>query len=203
MLGKTNTILASSEFKIENIMSDFANNKIDMFFAILSNPDINLINLAKKYPIRIMGTEGLDNNILQIVLPYYTPNVVDVSIYKNIVSNSTSVLQNTKTIKTHQTKIDLVCHKDFDPIECYLFIKTIFANLSYINNNGNDIYKLQMIDYNPSYLYIVNNIVQLHPGVRKFLQDINIISNNPSQDCVYKVGIEKCTIKNINKYRLL
>ena len=79
----------------------------------------------------------------------------------------------------------------------------VFLEYTYIKNNGDTTYKSQMFDFNPSYLYNINYSIELHSGVKKYLMDINLITNNSNEDCIYKVGIEKCDLKYINGYRLI
>ena len=177
--------------KIVNMLLD---KKIDLFFGIVSNPDPIFIDIAKKFPIKIIGIDGIDKKLLKIALPYYTEAIIDSTEYRVTAS---------KTIHTLQTGISLVCHKDLDQLDSYLLIKTLFGNFSYIKNNGDNLYKSQMFEFNPTYLYNVNYSVDLHSGIKRYLKDINLITSNPNEDCIYKVGIEPCKLKYINGYRLI
>jgi TRAP transporter TAXI family solute receptor len=178
----------------DKIVDMIVDRKIDLFFGIVSNPDPIFIDIAKKFPIKIIGIDGIDKKLLKIALPYYTEAIIDSTDYRVTTS---------KTIHTLQTGISLVCHKDLDELDSYLLIKTLFGNFSYIKNNGSNLYKSQMFEFNPTYLYNVNYSVSLHSGIRKYLKDINLITTNSNEDCIYKIGVEQCKLKYINGYRLI
>lgn len=178
----------------DSIIKKLVNKEIDLFFGIVSNPDPIFNTISKKYPIKILGVDGIDTKLLKIALPYYRDAIIDTTEYKVVSS---------KTIHTLQTGISLICHKELDPLDSYLLIKTLFGNFSYIKNNGDNTYKSQMFEFSPTYLYNVNYSVDLHSGIRKYLKDINLITTNSNEDCIYKVGIEPCKIKYTNSYRLL
>ena len=190
----TNTIVPIDNLDKSTLLNKLISKDIDLFFGIVSNPDPIFLEISKAIPIKIFGVDGIDNKFLKLLFPNFNKTLIDSTNYK---------LETNRTINTLQTGISLICNKDLEPLETYLLIKTVFGNFSYIKNNGNDIYKLQMFDFNPSYLYNVNYSVELHSGVRKYLKDINLITTNSNEDCIYKVGIEKCNLKYINGYRLL
>ncbi len=201
ILDKLNSILDLNskitnfdKFNSDTIIESLTNKSIDAFFIIISNPSPIIRNISINYSIRIIGTFGINSDIIKHILPYYNKSYIDTTDYKLISINS---------IETYKTNISLICNKDFDPLESYILIKSIFTNFSYLINNGNKDYKLQLYDFNPSYLYSNYDKIKLHEGVIRFLNDINIITNNPNTECLYKVGIDKCNIKNVNNNRLL
>ena len=189
-----NMVINFTEVDEVSIQNAFQTNTIDLFFCIASNPDKMITNLAKQYPIRIIGTNGIDRQTLSIIFPYSTDAKIDTSEY------SISIMS---TVKTLQSSVYLIANKDFPFGECYRLIKTIFNNFIYMKEKGDDIYKLQLMEFNPSYLYSTTDIIPIHPGVRKFFEDINIITYNSSPECIFKVGVEKCNVTKLNPYRLL
>ncbi len=181
-------------FNSKLIIDSFTNKTIDAFFIVVSNPNNTIKTLSQNYPIRIIGTKGLNPNITDMILPYYKKSNIDTTDYKMSVINS---------INTYKTNICLICNKSFDSLESYILIKAIFTNFPYLTNNGDDYYKLQFLDFNPSYLYQNSDKIKLHDGVIKFFKEINIITDNPNPECLYKIGIDKCNLTNINNNRLL
>lgn len=189
-----NTIINFQKVDATTIQDAFQKNDIDLFFCIVSNPNIIITNLAKQYPIRILGTNGLDRQTLRIIFPYSTDAKIDTTEYNISIMSS---------VKTLQSNVYIIVNTNFPFGECYRLIKTIFNNFIYIKENGDNLYKLQMLEFNPSYLYSTTDIIPIHAGVRKFFEDINIITYTPSPECIYKVGINKCSVNKINPYRLL
>jgi len=194
LLPSNRNEIINLDFNSENIVNAFNSNKIDMFFTVVSNPNNIIKEVCNRMPIKLLGVKGLDDDYIKFVLPNYEKNNIDPSEYKAVINYS---------IKSVQTKVYLICHKDFADSESYLLIKTLFNNFNYIRSNGDNLYKLQMFEFNPSYLYATNNIVQLHNGVRKFFKDINIITETDNEDCVYSVGINQCSNEKINKNQIL
>lgn len=181
-------------YHYDDLYNALVKKTIDAFFITISNPDEIIARLTRNIPLNIIGTEGIDDNILDLILPYFDKTFIDTSEYK---------LGGIFSIKTRQTRISLICNKQQDIQLIYLLIKTIFNNFTYLKSNGNKFYKLKLLEFNPDGLYLDNDIFILHDGAEAFYREFNIINNNPSTQCVYKIGINKCTLDNLNRYRLL
>ena len=39
--------------------------------------------------------------------------------------------------------------------------------------------------------------------VNKYYREIGLITNNPSSDCIYKIGADTCSFDKLNRYRLI
>jgi len=187
----TNKVIPIS-FDSTKIIKDFNKKNIDCVFSICAHPDSIIQELNKIKPIRIIGVEGLDKKILTGVFSFYNSEKINLENYK---------LNN--YIETLGVKINLLCNKDFDKNDCYNLINTIFSQFQYIKKNGDDNYKIQMRNFNPSKLYLDNLKYQFHESVYKFLKDIGMITNNKSYYCKFKAGVSDCNIKKINHFRLL
>lgn len=179
---------------ISSISKFLSNGDIDAFFMVISNPNSLFRKINKQIPLKFIGFNDLDKNILNKIFPFANKAKIDVNEYN---------IPSLNTINTLETKIDIICNKNLDPEHSYNLIKTIFSKLLFIKTNGDNDFKLQMKEFNPSYLYPVNSLYKLHEGVHKFYIDIGVITYKDDTSCKYTVGIKKCKGQNINNFRLI
>ncbi len=199
LLTKINTILDNLfkikiiEFKESEIVAAFDNKSIDGYFFIKPNPNKIISDVNKIYPLRFIGTESIDKDLLQITYPNLKSSKVDLDFY-NIQGY---------TPKTLKIKSLLLCNKNLNQKTCFNMINTIFKNLIFLRENTDKIIRLNMKDLNPDDLYLSNYDFKLHDGVNKYYKEIGLITNNPSIDCIYKIGADKCYLDKLNRYRLI
>lgn len=193
-ISNNNSDIIDCEYTVDTIVNKFKNREIDAYFIVISHPNVIMTELLNKHPCYMFGTRGIDEQTLVNVFPFYYKTILDVNEY-SISSPSTEY--------TLQCNLVLVAHKDLEPLEMYILTRAIFHNMKYMMYSGNYYYKLQMSDFNPQYIYNNFPFLSLHNGTRKFYRDMGILTDNPSPNCAYKIGIDKCDLKYINKYRIL
>lgn len=181
------------KFEKSEIINAFNDKLIDGYFFIAPNPNKTLYEINKILPLRFIGTESINKDILQIVYPNLRSSKVDLDFYK---------IQN-YTPETLRIKTLLLCNKNLNQKTCFNMINTIFKNLVFLRENTNNILRLNMKDLNPDDLYLSNYDFKLHDGVNKYYKEIGLISNNPNRDCIYKIGADKCSFDKLNRYRLI
>jgi TRAP transporter TAXI family solute receptor len=180
-------------FQHTNIVKNFNNNTIDAYFIICPHPDETIQNINKYYPLKFIGINGLNNDIMKIKYPYLTYSKIDITNYK--------IFHYTPT--TLRIRTVIICNKDFSHQGGYRFIETIFKNLLNIKTIDSDTIKLQMKEFNPDDIYLANTSFKLHKGVHEFYKNIGLITNNKNKDCVYAIGSKECNLNKLNRYRLL
>lgn len=180
--------------KLNNILQSFNNNLIDAFFIITSHPSNIITNIHNNFPIKFIGIDKLNKDILTKIFPFSPSSYIDTSNYDILTKIQ---------IETIDFKVNLICHKNLKNIDSYNLIKTIFSNFIFIKTTGNDDYKTQMKYFNPQDLYLSNSLYKLHNGVRKYYIDIGLISYSKEYSCRYSVGVKKCNEKKLNHFRLL
>jgi TRAP-type uncharacterized transport system substrate-binding protein len=192
--------LLGIEFKIKlidsfdmKIIEDFKNNKYDCMFLLMAHPNNILKKVHKIFPLKFIGTEGINEETLNIIFPNNTKSKLDLTYY-NIYNDQPDTLL---------VKLDLITNNNFSSQNGFNLIQTVFKNLLNIKTVGSDTFKLHMRDFMPEYIYLSNNTYKLHDGVYQFYKNIGLITNNPERSCRYKVGISKCNIKKLNHFRLL
>lgn len=180
--------------KLNSIPSLLLNKEIDAFFIVISHPNNLFRIINKQVSIKFLSMDTLDKQILKKIFPFANKSKIDIDEYH---------IPTTNVINTLETRVNIICNDKLDKEHAYNFIKTIFSNLIFIKTNGTDDYKLQMQEFNPSYLYPNNTLYKLHEGVHKFYIDIGVISYIDNNYCKYSVGIQKCTNKKLNNFRLI
>lgn len=191
-ITNNNSDIIDCEFTVDTIVNKFKNKEIEAYFLVISHPNLVMTELLQKYPCYMFGTRGIEEQTLINVFPFYYKTILDVNEYS---------IKTPSTEYTLQCNLVLIAHKDLDALEMYILTRAIFHNMKYMIYNGNYYYKLQMNDFNPQYIYNNFPFLELHDGTRKFYRDIGILTDNPSPNCAYKIGIAKCNLKYINKYR--
>lgn len=177
----------------ESIIADLKNKRFEAFFMIIAHPNNLLSKIQKELSLNFIGIEGMDENLISVVFPNLIKGNIDLTHY-NIFNRQPDTLL---------VKLDIITNKNYSKDNGYNLIQSLFKNLLDIKSSGSDIYKIQMRDFNPEYIYLSNNTQKLHKGVYIFYKNIGLITNNPERSCIYKVGIGKCNIKKINHFRLL
>tara|TARA_B100000401_G_C52813940_1_gene725659 strand:+ start:1929 stop:2963 length:1035 start_codon:yes stop_codon:yes gene_type:complete len=198
-LTKINTVLDNLfkikiiKFEKSQIISAFNNNLIDGYFFIAPNPNKIIYEVNRFLPLRFIGTESINQDVLQITYPNLKSAKVDLDSY-NI---------HGYTPKTLRIKSLLLCNKNLSHKTCFNMINTIFKNLVFLRENEDKVIRLNMKDLNPDDLYLSNYDFKLHDGVNKYYREIGLITNNPSSDCIYKIGADTCSLNKLNRYRLI
>ena len=199
LLTKINEVLGNL-FKIKiikftksEIVNAFDNNLVDGYFFIGPNPNKTIYEINKIYPLRFIGTESINQDVLGITYPNLRSAKVDLDFY-NV---------RDYTPKTLRIKSLLLCNKNMNQTTGFNLINTIFKNIVFLRQNENKIIRLNMKDLNPDDLYLSNYDFKLHSGVTKYYRHIGLITNNPSNDCIYKIGADSCFLNKLNRYRLI
>ena len=136
----------------------------------------------------------LNRKILTKIFPFSNDSKIDITHYD---------IQSLKVINTLDSRINIICNNELPSNYAYNLLKNIFSNIIYIKTHGDTNYKLQMQEFNPSYLYPNNSLYKLHEGVHKFYMDIGVITYNKDNSCRNFVGVKECKGENINHFRLI
>jgi TRAP-type uncharacterized transport system substrate-binding protein len=181
-----------------SIFSSFKNNIIDAYFIIKPDPDDTIQKLFSLMPVYLIGTKGLDDVKLSILFPNAKQSFIDGNRYNKKIYGS---------IPTFIVPYHLLASNSVPGEYIRILIRSLFENFVLFKSSGDNLYIQQMFEFNPQYLYPnhLNPIRQIiHPGAKKYFDEIGVITNNSNKDCIYTIGIDKC--KNnlyVNPYRLM
>lgn len=181
------------KFEKSEIINALDNKLIDGYFFIKPNPNKIIYEVNKIHPLRFIGTESINQGFLKITYPNLNSSKIDLDFY-NIKEY---------TPKTLRIKTLLLSNKNLNQKTCFNLINTIFKNLVFLRENTNKIIRLNMKELNPDDLYLSNYDFKLHTGVDKYYREISLITDNPSINCIYKIGADKCYLGDLNRYRLV
>jgi TRAP-type uncharacterized transport system substrate-binding protein len=181
-----------------NIFNSFKNNTIDAYFIIKPDPDETIQKLFSLMPAYLIGTKGLDDVKLSMLFPNGKQSFIDGTRYNKKIYGS---------IPTFIVPFHLLASNTVPGEYIRILIRSLFENFVLYKSSGDNLYIQQMFEFNPQYLYpnYLNPIRQIiHPGAKKYFEEIGIITNNPNKDCIYTIGIDKCK-KNlyVSPYRLM
>jgi TRAP-type uncharacterized transport system substrate-binding protein len=181
-----------------NIFGAFNNKSIDAYFIIKPDPDNTIKKLFNIMPIYLIGTKGLDDIKLSLLFPNSHQTFIDSTKYDKKIYGS---------IPSLMVRYHLLASNTVPNEYILILIRSLFENFVLFKSSGDDLYIQQMYEFNPQYLYpnYLNPIRQIiHPGAKKYFEEIGIITNNSNKNCVYTIGIDKCKDDlYINPYRLM
>ena len=161
----------------------FINRDVDAIFLTTNQKNPYLINIANQRKVRFIGTKGLKEELLKTIFPFGFRKYINTSnYYANI--NSSNFLE------TYATRAMLVTNSDLSDKATYKIVKTLFEKseelknviIQYLYHRKLDNYVPDAFD--PEEMFYVNKLMEIHPGAKKYYEEIGLISYNPNPKCV-------------------
>jgi len=141
--------------------------EIDGIFLTSNSKNPYLINLARKMSLRFIGTNEINDDIINLYFPLAHKKVISTTnFYNNI---NTSALINTYGIREI-----LVARDDLDPKIIYDLTKKIYQNVENLKFGVNNFLKTQhrnneLIDaFIPSEMTFIEDTIPIHKGAKKY-----------------------------------
>jgi len=173
------------------IFKKISNNEIAAFYMTGEHPDSFLVKTFKNNLLKIIGSNGIPDELVQIRFPTWHKSYINVKDYK-IPSTNTK-------IHTFAVKTLLICNKKEDYSVIYRLIDTIFSNIIYIRRNIGLRENLEVLEqYSLSSTFPEHNIIPVHIGVIDYYYYLGIFTNNTDKRCSMFAGTGKCDLELIN-----
>jgi len=178
-------ILDINPYNLNLINKYMKNRELDAIFYMIDNPNIIIRKLSNKHFIDIIGTKGINLDLIRTRFPTWKQSKIDISYY--------NITGNVSTINTFTSPVYLLTNKYQEDKVIYKLLETILSNrLFIINNLKHDLNKKSLEKISPSQIIENRNSIPFHPGVISFLRNIGLISNNNNKKCYLFAGSGKC-----------
>lgn len=173
-------------FNIDLINKSLLSRQIDAIFYMIENPNNFIKKISSKNFINLLGTQGINPNLIKSRFPTWNKNRVLMSDY-NIVGNK-------YLLNTFSSPVYLLAKKNYNNKYVYQITETIMSNRLFIINNIKPRFKKVLEKIPPSYQIGTDdsNEIPYHLGTKKFLIDIGMISYNKNPKCYLFAGSNIC-----------
>lgn len=180
------------------------NSNIDTLF-IVSGPKLSyLMDLNNN----IIGRKN--KYIVSEITNYYFESIMGSLLKKN----SLNVDIYSDPSKNHKnlygSRVVLFCHKKMDPEYVYNLVKNIVQNKQFLTESmykwGKQTFDDDLQDFAYHYKFDVPDMlscppnIKIHDGTRKYLKEIGLITNDPTQICEFDYEKNRCQDTNIEGF---
>jgi len=181
----------------KDIIKKFSNGQIDALYITTPHPKKELYELYIKIRYRIIGTKGLDNELIKLRMSEFKKDSIDLNNY-NMGNEQGSMM--TYSIGVPSC---IITRDDVPDSYIYKFVKTIFTNIGYIKSYPTNLFfKKTLEEVLPSQILSLNFLLRTHTGALSYYKDIGIITYNPHHFCANFAGSGICNLnpKNLKHF---
>jgi TRAP-type uncharacterized transport system substrate-binding protein len=190
--------------KIELLIEDLINSKINVIMILDTYPNNQINNLLDKYASESILLLPFDVNNEKVFFQknnFFNIDYVNLNDFSNMYLPKTfgkyNYNINLPTFKMIYTQKILVTNKNLDNNYAYNIIKYYSENLKYLN------YKFKDTGYKLSTNLVKGTlIIPYHQGVLLYFKDKGYISYIDNENCKYLIGKMECNEKNLKANNL-
>jgi len=154
----------------------FVRGEIDCIYMTITHPNKNIFKLSIRKRIKLILTNGLPYKELEYFYPWGWKKYVDTRYYNTIPYPN-------PILPSYALRKIIATNKDTDKNKIYNLIKSLFENIEYIQSLMTSLKKFE-----PFFMIYLNPANKYHDGVRKYLFEMNYITNNSNISCVKFIG---------------
>jgi hypothetical protein len=186
----TKGITIIDNFKsMRDLIEAFDNNELDMVYLTTTSKNPYLINFLKTNFINIIGTDGINNNLIKIKFPNVFRDIINISKYNRILEDTADLLSFSSSrdlgkktkINTYSTRLFLVAKKTLPEEYVLKLLRNIYGSLTKLKKSMNDYFLNERNNtlnksFDPHEMFFIKKNLQYHKGAKKFYEEINFIN---------------------------
>lgn len=179
---------------MRDLIEDFDKEKLDIIYLTSTSKNPFLINFLKTNFINIIGTDGINENLLNIKFPNMFRDTVNISKFNRIVEDTSDLLSYNSSrdlgkktkINTYSTRLLLVAKKELPDEYVQKLLRNIYGSLRQLKKNMNDYFLNERNNiliklFDPYEMFFIKEDLNYHPGAKKFYEEINFINYSEKQ----------------------
>ena len=196
---------------MRHLIDSFDRDELDMIYLTTTSKNPYLINYIKTNFINIIGTDGINDDLIKTKFHYVFKENINIGKYNRIVEDNTDLFARSNSnndkgkktnINSYSTRLILVAKRDLPEEYILKLLRNIYGNIPELKKKMNDYFfnernNTLIKSFDPREMSFARKNISYHAGARTFYEEIKFITYDESANRTYHSNINSKLLSQI------